>query len=265
MKATPLSQLAWELTVLSQAVVFPNLSAASQQIGISQPQLSRIVAKIEKALGVVLLNREVKRRATWTPIATELAQTFGRGSRHLEAELQRLIEDSPIRRLRMGTLEGLLPTASEIGHKLISKLELEALELDVFDLNELEERFLRGDLDIVLTMREPGRRKYSFSKVLGYQTLEEKTRQTKGALVLIRSGYEYQSQSSRKKPESAEAKSTLVSNSLSLRRYWMENYGGRGLFPSALHGRSSSDKSETPVILLGQESLGSRAWKLISG
>ncbi len=264
MKANALSQLAWELNVLSNAVVFPNLSAASQQIGISQPQLSRIVAKIEKSLGVVLLSREVKRRAAWTAIAVELAQTYSRGSRHLESELQRLVEDSPLKRLRMGTLEGLLPMAAEIGHKLISKLEFEALELDVYDLNDLEERFLRGDLDLVLTMREPGRRKYTFSKTLGYQTLEERARTTRGRQVRIQSGYEYKSQTGRKNAETSEMLATLVSNSLSLRRHWIDTYGGSGLFPSPLHARSSGEKLETPVILLGQESLGARAWKTIS-
>jgi hypothetical protein len=264
MKANPLSQLAWELNVLSHAVAFPNLSAASQQIGISQPQLSRIVAKLEKVLAVVLLSREVKRRATWTPIAIELAQTYSRGSRHLESELKRLIEDSPLKRLRMGTLEGLLPVAAEIGHTLISRLELEALELDVYDLNDLEERFLRGDLDLILTMREPGRRKYTFSKTLGYQALEEKVRSATGHRVRIQSGYEYQSQSTRKKIDLSDTQASLISNSLSLRRHWIDTYGGSGLFPSPLHARSSGEKLETPVILLGQESLGSRAWKSIS-
>ena len=267
MKSSALSELSWELSVLSRAVIFPNLSAASQQIGISQPQLSRIIARLEKSLGVVLLNREVRRRATWMPIAHELSQTYSRGARHLEAEMKRLIEDAPLRQLRMGTLEGLIPAAAEIGQRLIPKLGLETLELDVLDLSELEERFLRGDLDLVLTMREPGRRKYSYSKTLGYQTLEEKSRPGKSSSARIQSGYEFRSGSGPRRSRAStpeEGATTIISNSLSLRRHWLETFGGSGLFPSPLHSRSSGAKAETPVLLLGAESLGMRIWKLIA-
>ncbi|NDD91692.1 LysR family transcriptional regulator [bacterium] len=263
-KAAPITSLSWELSILSQAVSFSNLSAASQQIGLSQPQLSRILAKLEKGLGLVLLNREVKRRATWTPIAHELAQTFSRGSRHLEAEILRLIEDSPIRQIRMATLEGLLGIAAEIGQRMMVRMELETLELDVLDLNELEERFLRGDLDLILTMREPGRRKYSFSKIIGYQSLDEIERTPKGLRTRLQSAYEHQSEGARKKQQKSEITPTLISNSLSLRRHWLDHYGGSGLFPSPLQQRNQATKSETPVILLGSESLGSRAWKSIT-
>ena len=121
MKSSTLSELSWELSVLSRAVIFPNLSAASQQIGVSQPQLSRIIARLEKSLGVVLLNREVRRRATWMPIAHELSQTYSRGARHLEVEMKRLIEDAPLRQLRMGTLEGLIPEDRAILEREVGK------------------------------------------------------------------------------------------------------------------------------------------------
>ena len=49
-----------EFSVLRRAVAYKNLTAASQNIGISQPQLSRIVAKLEQELDVKLLNRDRK-------------------------------------------------------------------------------------------------------------------------------------------------------------------------------------------------------------
>src|SRR5690606_13535732 len=58
--------LNWDLTVLSRAIQYNNLSGAAQHVGISQPQLSRIVSRLESELGVPLLNRETRRHSTWT-------------------------------------------------------------------------------------------------------------------------------------------------------------------------------------------------------
>lgn len=209
MNPTVLDELSRELSILSRAVSFQNLSVASQNIGMSQPQLSRVLAKLEKRLGVLLLNREIKRRSSWTTLATELAQTFSRSSRSLDSEIQRLITKSPLKRLRMGTLEGLIPRAAEIGHQLFAQLNLEMLELESHDLQELEDRFLRGELDLILTMREPGRRKYPFYKVLGYQALQEIRKSPKKFDVRIESAFEFQSRSGKTRKKSSKDLSNL--------------------------------------------------------
>lgn len=263
MKPSALTEISKELSILSRAVVFQNLSSASQNIGISQPQLSRIIRKLERHLGILLLHREVKRRSAWTPIALELAQTFSRGTRSLEAEVQRLIEDSPVKHLRMGSLEGVLSRAAEIGHTLITQVPLHSLELNIYDLQELEDRFLRGELDLILTMREPGRKKYTFSKVLGYQSLQDQKKIQGGLNLRIQSGFEFQSKPEKKKKSSRDESSVLISNSLALRKYWLESFGGSGLFPSTIQAQSSEVRSEIPVLLLGSEALSPEIWNIL--
>ena len=61
-----MQQLYYELGVLAKAVNFKNLSAAALHVGLSQPQLSRIIAKIEEELKIVLLDRSAKRKSGWT-------------------------------------------------------------------------------------------------------------------------------------------------------------------------------------------------------
>ena len=50
-----------DLSLVSRAARFPNLSAAATRIGISQPQLSRVVSRLEKSTGITLLDRSSRR------------------------------------------------------------------------------------------------------------------------------------------------------------------------------------------------------------
>lgn len=67
-----MQQLYYELGVLAKAVNFKNLSAAALHVGLSQPQLSRIIAKIEEELKIVLLDRSAKRKSGWTNLRSVL-------------------------------------------------------------------------------------------------------------------------------------------------------------------------------------------------
>ena len=58
-----LQNLAYELSVLVKAVQHKNLSAAAVHVGLSQPQLSRLVAKIEHELNIILLDRTARRKS----------------------------------------------------------------------------------------------------------------------------------------------------------------------------------------------------------
>ena len=80
----------YELSVLGKAIHFKNLSAAALHVGLSQPQLSRIIAKIEDELKIILLDRSAKRKSGWTPVAFQLSLMFEKSSRHLDAELANL-------------------------------------------------------------------------------------------------------------------------------------------------------------------------------
>src|SRR4051812_3529845 len=98
-----MQQLYYELSVLTKAIHFKNLSAAALHVGLSQPQLSRIIAKIEEELKIVLLDRSAKRKSGWTPAAFNLADVFDKSAKRLETELSIITNNQMIAELRIGT------------------------------------------------------------------------------------------------------------------------------------------------------------------
>ena len=81
-----------ELSLLSKAIAYPNLSTASVQIGVSQPQLSRTIMKLEHELKVVLLERQSRRHSTWTPMAYKLAEMFLEISLKFDSKIKKLLK-----------------------------------------------------------------------------------------------------------------------------------------------------------------------------
>jgi hypothetical protein len=265
-----LEGLSWELSVLSKAVAYKNLSGAAQNVGISQPQLSRIVGKLETELRAVLLDRGARRKSGWTPLAFQLAEVYLKSVRGLNSDVQKLIEGNEPRLLHIGTLEGLIQLAVKFGNHILTHTGIETIEVNVYDLNVLEEKFFKGDLDVIFTAREPGRKKYQYSKHLGYQSLElvessEKFR--------VMSSFEFgvsevkgARQSKSKKGEEQGPK-TIISNSLAVRRQWMESCGGIGTLPSPVRSSkkaaATSNKvvEEDDVYLYAQDYLSSALWE----
>ena len=249
----------WNLEVLSRAVAFQNLSGAASHVGISQPQLSRIVAKLEEEIGGVLLNREVKRHSSWTPLAHQLSRIYLKSSRHLSSEIEQLVGATRHVQMRVGTLEGLVPAANRFAERLLTKMAVRIVELDVYDLSPLEEHFFKGELDFILTAREPGRKKHKNSFLLGYQSIDEITRP--GSKVRVRSSFEFGIQAQKEKGK--EHDQVLISNSLAARKDRLENFGGSGFIPSEFRrtkGASGSSKSENQVYLIGAESIPRDFW-----
>src|SRR5687767_14472141 len=103
-----MDNLASELSLLSRAILYPNLSTASVQIGVSQPQLSRVVMKLEQELKVVLLERQSRRHSTWTPMAYRLSEMYADLSHKFDSRLKEIIEGESPTHIKIGTLEGLL-------------------------------------------------------------------------------------------------------------------------------------------------------------
>src|SRR5476649_2133312 len=111
--------LSWDLSILSRATAYENLSRASAHVGLSQPQLSRIVAKLEESLGLTLLDRESRRKSSWTPAAYRLAEIYQGTVQAFNAEIATLATGLTPRELRIGTLEGLVPTAMAFVKQLL--------------------------------------------------------------------------------------------------------------------------------------------------
>jgi hypothetical protein len=265
-----LEGLSWELSVLSKAVAYKNLSGAAQNVGISQPQLSRIVGKLESELRAVLLDRGARRKSGWTPLAFQLAEVYLKSVRGLNSDVQKLIEGNEPRLLHVGTLEGLIQLAVKFGNHVLSNTGIETIEVNVYDLNVLEEKFFKGDLDVIFTAREPGRKKYQYSKHLGYQSLELVENSDK---FRVMSSFEFgvsevkNARHNKSKKGEQQGPKTIISNSLAVRRQWMESCGGIGTLPSPVRASkkaaASSNKviEEDDVYLYAQDYLSSALWE----
>jgi LysR family transcriptional regulator, transcriptional activator for aaeXAB operon len=251
-----MTSLSYALSLLSRSVAFKNLSSASLNVGLSQPQLSRLVAKLEGELGMELLDRRVKRKSSWTPQAIQLADLFTQSQRRLEDSIRALQTDQRARQVHLGTLEGLSETAIELAHRLFSGEVLKMIAIDVFDRSELEAKFLSGDLDLILNTRFPGPAKPRFSRVLGYQSLDPIQ---KGADYALFSSYEFNVRSRQKSP--AKEIKTVVSNSLYVRKLWYEHFGGSGMMPSEVVAKSKKGYAE--IFLIGGDWLDPHLWKLL--
>ncbi|MGZ3651174.1 MAG: LysR family transcriptional regulator [Bdellovibrionota bacterium] len=253
-----MEKVSHELAVLARAVAYKNLSGASLHVGVSQPQLSRIIKRLEETFSVVLLDRSAKRNATWTTTAYRLAEFYSKKMRIFDRELEALIGATQSRQLQVGTLEGLMNVAMPFSHFLLEKAGVRLIEMDVFDLDRLEEQFSRGDLDIIFTSREPGKKKHQNVRTLGYQSLDPVSG---SASTMVMSTFEYGS----KRDKLKGAEKVLISNSLAIRRSWFQKFGGQGTIPSEPRRARSSSRDTEPVLMIASDTLSPVLWKQLMG
>ena len=252
---------------MSRAIAYQNLSGAAGNIGISQPQLSRIVARLEESVGLELLDRSSRRKSGWTAAAFKLAELYSGSTTTLEKQLRALAGSVTPKQLKIGTLEGLAGIAAEVCHELFEKASIELIELDVHDVHELEELYFKGTLDLIFISRLPGRKKPRQCRLLGHQTLEKTGTDPRTRVI---SPYEHQTHQDTAGQEVAippQGTRVLVSNSLAIRRRWIEDFGGMGLIPSAVRGQensSSTPKRGSPVYLIASDALGLALWNKIA-
>lgn len=251
-----MEQLHWPLAVLSRAVHFKNLSGASAHVGLSQPQLSRLISQLERELDVVLLDRTSKRKSAWTPAAFRLAEVYTQSARRLQFAIHEVVETQVPSQIHIGTLEGLSHFAIELVHSLFQISKLQLVQLDIYDQNDLEEKFLNGDLDVCLTSRVPGRQKLKHQFELGYQRIDQINNSSK---FLVLSPYEHGRE--KKKKMDGESHKMFLSNSLALRRLWLNKYGGQGAVPGNVQKEKGKDL--LPVTLFAHELFNESLWKML--
>jgi DNA-binding transcriptional LysR family regulator len=247
-----MERMTYELSVLSRAVAYKNLSGASGHVGLSQPQLSRIVRRLEDELSLKLLDRAAKRNAAWTPWAYQLAEFYGRNVRRFDRDLEALVQKSQTRQLVVGTLEGLISVALPFVHRLLDEAGVRLVEMDVYELDQLESHFAKGELDLAFTFREPGRRKFTYLRQLGYQSLDPVSSNPR---FHVMSTFEHSLRKG-KPPEKL-----LISNSLAIRREWFQAFGGTGTLPSEPKRRQSSRLDTERILLVGAETLSPALWE----
>lgn len=250
-----------ELSVLSRSVAYKNLSSAAIHVGLSQPQLSRIVSRIEQTLDVVILDRTAKRKSGWTPLAFKLADLYAKNLRSLDREVSDLLHSAHTSSLKIGTLEGVYPVVLPILKELFDKVGMHLIEIDVYDLSNLEEQFFQNELDLIVTSREPGKRKFRYLKDIGYQSLDKVST---GSPYQVWSPFEYMSQRDSKRAlmKQKDSAPILISNSLQIRKEWLNKFGGSGVFPSPLKKKRSAADTER-VSLIGSDTLSPVLWKKI--
>ncbi|MGZ3803965.1 MAG: LysR family transcriptional regulator [Pseudobdellovibrionaceae bacterium] len=245
--------LYYELSVLVRAIHFKNLSAAAVHIGLSQPQLSRIIARIEEEFKIVLLDRSAKRKSSWTPVAFEMAEIFNHSARRLGSELQGLSQNNAVAEIHIGTLEGLAHFAIETSQICYEDIGIKKISLNIYDLNELDANFMAGNLDMIFTSKIPGRQKFRHLLEIGSQVLDKVSTNKKFG---VYSTFEF-GRAQRKELENFEF--LFISNSLAVRKSWLNTIGGVGYIPSET--RKGRLKEHEPVFLLGSELLSPLLWE----
>lgn len=241
------------LSILSSCIQYRNLTSASQHVGLSQPQLSRVIKQLEGELGIILLDRSSPRHSTWTPQARGVAEIYLKSERSLDVDLGAYLEGSLQKNIKVGCLEGLSSLGVDIAAKLLNQVHIERVTLNLYDLNQLEAKFLSSDLDLAFTSRTPGNKKFNFEKELGFQTLYKV--KDKESSVRILSSYEDLGNRSKKK-----GYKRIVSNSLAVRKLFKNKYGGEVLLPSEVKYGEVLTKESVPVLLIGQEYLSKGVW-----
>ncbi len=249
-----MDELHWPLTLLSRAINYKNLTHAAANIGISQPQLSRIISKLEAELKVSLLDRESKRKSSWTKEAHNLGELYQQYSNKLQKSIEAVIEKNYPKEIFIGTLEGLIGISSELCNELFHQTDIEIIHLNVFDLSELQDKFSRGELDVAFTSTLSGAKKQTRSLGLGYQTLNQEG--DRNSAVFVVSPYE----KAMSKIKSG-SKKTLISNSLATRKLWLSSYDGKGQLPSKVLLKKTD--SSIPVHLVVNEHLNVNLWNRI--
>lgn len=250
-----IQNLTYELSVLAKAVQHKNLSAAAIHVGLSQPQLSRLVAKVESELNVILLDRTARRKSGWTNMAQQLAITFEKGLSRLETDIRSLAQDFESQELHIGTLEGLSEIAMTFAKNCFDKLSIRHIYLDVYEFKDLDAHFLSGNLDLVFTVKPPSKQKFNHILEVGYQQLE---RVTTDKDLFVVSPFDFVG--SQKKE--FENKKTLISNSLRIREFWLKEIGGTGNLP--VGAKTGRGKGQFTVYLIGHDLLSPSLWKGIS-
>lgn len=199
-----------------------------------------------------LLDRTVRRKSAWTAEARQLAELHEQNQRRIEQSIRLLQGSGHATVIHMGTLEGLVETAIHCVKDIFDKTQVAQVFLDVYDINEMDAKFLAGDLELILTSHLPSKSKPKYYKLYGYQSLDWTKSNSR---FKVQSSYEFGR--AKRKPKEAPAK-TLVSNSLLTRRLWLQEIGGIGLIPSALQTKGAKGMEE--VLLLGIDALDPKVW-----
>ena len=248
-----MDELYWPLSVLSRAIDYKNLTGASKHIGLSQPQLSRVVKQLEEALNINLLDSSSPRHSTWTPEARSLAELFNRSKQNLTQGINQLQTNTLPKEIYVGFLQGLLEEAMRLVSIALSSFHIEKVFVDSYDLNILEAKFISSDLDLILTSRAPQNKKYNFERLIGYQDFIELGEKNTGPSIF--STYEFQSQR-----QSKIKSKSIITNSLYFKRNYLKSYKGFSISPGGVVSQPETDDF-AEVLVIAQDYFNNDLWE----
>jgi len=240
------------LSILSKAVAYKNLTGASKHIGLSQPQLSRVVKQLEGALNITLLDSSSPRHSSWTPEARSIADVFKQSKQNLGTAISQIQTESLPKEIRIGCLEGLLDEAKKFANRLLKIDYIQNVFVYSHDLNILEAKFISSELDLLVSSRSPKIKKYEFVKLIGYQDfipLGSKKDETQ-----ILSTFEYLSQK-----KSQKDKKSLITNSLYFKKNYQKEFGGYSSSPGAVV-KTPKTNDNAEVLVIGQDYFNKDLW-----
>lgn len=236
-----MDHLYWEFSLVARAVNFQNLSDAARNLRISQPQLSRILQRVEEELKVPLLDRSSKKGSRWTSQAKNFSEFILQHRESLTHGLGLLQTNSLPKTFRVAVLEGLIASGIEILKEVQKVNSLERFVFDVLDLEDLESAFGSGLYDVVLSSRKVVAPKKSVHLVLGFQDIEI---QNPNSLDWTLSPFE---EHTTKLPKNL--KKLFVSNSLQVRDLWSQKQKTLFRKPSVLKKQKGKDSVAALAIL----------------
>ena len=115
----------------------------------------------------------------------------------------------------------------------------------------MEAQFNSQNIDIAFTSRIPSKQKLKYVYQIGEQ---EFLNYNSNKNYEVYSLFEF----NQKKRASKNVK-TIVSNSLMVRRKWLETQGGKGQIPGEI--KSLRRKTQTPVLVIGNELVNDKIWE----
>jgi hypothetical protein len=204
------------------------------------------------------MDRDSKRSVSWRPEALKLADLYSQLSRSWELELKSLSASKPFKKIKVGCLEGLSEVATDYIAKII-KLEsnLEEIEIEPLDLGELEKEFLDQELDLILSSRSPGKKKFQFLEVIGHQKFSN----FEG-----RSEWQIKTPFELLKDHKSKKKKNIVTKSLWLKTLCRDRLDASALIPQKLNKSSASkipkeSQDYVPVFMIAKDDFPKELWK----
>jgi hypothetical protein len=241
-----------DIVTVAAATQYRNLTVAAQSLQISQPHLSRLIQKVERQTGIALLNRESKKKSSWTEEGLRFFQEFKRHQDSFSDLVHTFKKLQFYRSLKIVCLEGLAEHTLQSLQKFRQVYATPSLQVDILDLSELDAGFATGAYDVAVSSHPPVAARNSWIKTIGYQHFNIYNKNAKENVV---THFELH----KRKDRAHE----WITNSLLVKRYCIENFSVAGEMPTKIFEKKK-EVNDTPVLLMAHAGMDAKLWQILS-